>query len=70
MYFMQIYFYPLWFGNKFTDSVVFTNFLLTLHTIWHLKESKIFRRLKSQDDKAQFKGKQYKSDYERESSVF
>ena len=27
MYFMQIYFYFLWFGNKFTDFCVFPKFL-------------------------------------------
>ena len=34
MYFMQIYFQLLWSENKFTDFVVFLNFLLTLHATW------------------------------------
>ena len=34
MYFMQIYFHLLWSENKFTDFVVFLNFLLTLHAPW------------------------------------
>ena len=31
MYFMQIYFYLLGFGNKLIDFFVFPNFLLTLY---------------------------------------
>ena len=34
MYFMQIYFHLLWSENKFTDFVVFLNFLLTLNATW------------------------------------
>ena len=34
MYFIQIYFHLLWYVNKFTDFVVFLNFLLTLHATW------------------------------------
>ena len=33
MYFMQIYFYFLWFGDKFTDFCVFPIFFLTLHKV-------------------------------------
>ena len=33
MYFMQIYFYFLWFGNKFTDFCVFPKHFSTLHKV-------------------------------------
>ena len=33
VYFMQIYFYFLWFGNKFPDFCVFPKFLLTLRKV-------------------------------------
>ena len=36
-------FSPFSSGNKFTDSFVFPNFLLTLHTTRTIKESKILR---------------------------
>ena len=64
MYFMQIYFYFLWFGNKFTDFCVFSKFLLTLHTRWNIKGSKIVRKFKTQ-----FEGNQFKSDYEQQTFV-
>ena len=64
VYFMQIYFYFLWFGNKFTDFCVFPKFLLTLHTRWNTKESKILRKFKTQ-----FEGRQFKSDYEQQTFV-
>ena len=57
-------FLPLWFGNKFTDFCVFPKFLLTLHTRWNIKESKILKKFKTQ-----FEGKQFKSDYEQQSFV-
>ena len=46
MYFMQINFHLLWSANKFTDFVVFLNFLLTLHATWIIKKSKILRIFK------------------------
>ena len=46
MHFMQIYFHLLWSGNKFTDFVVFLNFLSTLHATCIIKKSKILRRFK------------------------
>ena len=64
MYFMQIYFYFLWFGNKFTDFCVFAKLLLTLHTRWNIKENKILRKFKTQ-----FEGSQFKSDYEQQTFV-
>ena len=64
LHFMQIYFYFLWFGNKFTDFCVFPKFLLTLHTRWNIKESKILRKFKTQ-----FEGSQFKSDYEQQTFV-
>ena len=57
MYFMEMYFYFLWFGNKFTDFFVFPKFLLTLHTRWNIKDRKIIRKFKTQ-----FEGSQFKSD--------
>ena len=56
MYFMQIYFYFLWFGNKFTDFLVFPKFLFIV--------SKILRKFKTQ-----FEGSQFKSDYEQQTFV-
>ena len=64
MYFMQIYFYFLWFGNKFTDFFVFPKFLLTIHTRWNIKRSKILRK-----SKTQFEDSQLKSDYEQQTFV-
>ena len=64
MYFMKIYFHFLWFGNKFADFCAFPKFLLTLHTRWNLKESKILRKFKTQ-----FEGSQFKSDYEQQTFV-
>ena len=46
MHFMQIHFHLLWFGNKFTDFVIFLNFLTTLFATWIVKKSKIQRRFK------------------------
>ena len=46
MYFMQIYFHLLWSGNKFTDFVVFLNFLSTLHAAWIMKKSKKIQRVR------------------------
>ena len=46
MYFMQIYFHLLWSGNRFTDFVVFLNFLSALHATWIIKKSNILRRFK------------------------
>ena len=63
VYFMQIYFYFLWFGNKFTDFCVFPK-VLNLHTRWNTKESKILRKFKTQ-----FEGRQFKSDYEQQTFV-
>ena len=64
MYLTQIYFYFLWFGNKLTDFCVFPKFLLTLHTRWNIKGSKILRKFKTQ-----FEGSQFKSDYEQQTFV-
>ena len=44
MCFMQIYFHLLWSGNKFTDFIVFLNFLSTLHATWIIRKTKILRR--------------------------
>ena len=48
MYFMQIYFHLLWSENKFTDFVVFLNFLLTLNATWIIENqnSKKIQRVK------------------------
>ena len=46
MYFMQAYFHLLWSGNKFTDFVVFLNFLSTLHAAWIMKKSKKIQRVR------------------------
>ena len=46
MYFMQAYFHLLWSGNKFTDFVVFLNFLSTLHAAWIIKKSKKIQRVR------------------------
>ena len=64
MYFMQIYFYFLWFGNKFTDFCVFPKFLLTIYTRWNIKESKILRK-----SKTRFESSQFKSDYAQQTFV-
>ena len=64
MYFMQIYFYFLWFDNKFTDFCVFPKFLLTLHTRWNIKESKILRKFKTR-----FESSQFKCDYQQQTLV-
>ena len=64
MYFMQIYFYFLWFANKFTDFCAFPKFLLTLHTRWNIKESKILKKFETQ-----FEGSQFNSDYEQQTFV-
>ena len=45
IYCMQKYFHLLWSGNKYTDFVVFLNFLLTLRATWIIKKSKILRKL-------------------------
>ena len=60
-YFMQIYFYILWFWNKFIDFCVFPKFALALHTRWNTKESKILRKIKTQ-----FEGSQFTSHYEQQ----
>ena len=41
-----------------------SEFLLTLHTRWHMKENKILRKFKTQ-----IEGNQFKSDYEQQSFV-
>ena len=64
MFFMQIYFNFWWFGNKYTDFCLFPKFLLTLHTRWNIKETKILRKLKTQ-----FEGSKFKSDYEQQTFV-
>ena len=64
MYFMQIYFYFLWFENKFTDFCVYPKFLLTVHTRWNIKESQILSKFKTQ-----FEGSQLKSGYEQQTFV-
>ena len=64
MYFMQIYFYFLWFGIKFTDFSVFPKILLTLHNRWNIKESKIQWKFRTQ-----FEGSQFKSDYEQKTFI-
>ena len=46
MYLMQIYFYLLWFGNKFTDFFVFSKFLLALHTRWNVNNVKFWENTK------------------------
>ena len=55
MYFMKIYFYILWFGNKFIEFWVFPR---------NINESKILRKLKTQSESRQFK-----SDYEKQTFV-
>ena len=55
MYFMEVYFYFLWFGNKFTDFYVFPKILLTLNARLNIKESKILRKFKTQFEISQFK---------------
>ena len=55
MYFMEVYFYFLRFGNKFTDFYVFPKILLTLNARLNIKESKILRKFKTQFEISQFK---------------
>ena len=65
MYFMEVYFYLLLFGNKFTDFRVFPKFLLTLHTRLNIKESKTLWKFKTL-----FESSQFKSYYEQQTFVF
>ena len=54
---------------KFTDLVLFLNFLLTLQQHELYRNTKFWEDSKS-EDKAQFENKQHKSDYYQQSFVF
>ena len=59
---MQVYFHLLWSGNKFTNFVVFLNFLST-YTQRELSRKAKFREDSKSQDKTQFENKQRNSDY-------